>query len=591
MNNAATAMTATQAANDDEVAILDPSQVIPAPWGNMRTSPRNPSSFARFKADVELRGIIQPVVVRPHPSIPGRYELLAGYGRWEAALEFKLGLPALIKQVTDAEGQAIGVMENLQREDPNPVDEALSAVKIVATCGGSLEDACLVLGWRMQHLKQRLHIARCAKPVLDAVVIPAANGFTLPLRHADLLAGISEEAQLKLLPTIIEKQMSFETLKDLLGRATISLSKARFDTGECATCLHNSQLQTPLFSEFNDDAAQCRNRVCFNAKTTAMVDATRADLEERFGKVILYTEVDQSLIPIVTHENVGAEQFYNGCLTCQSRAVLLDDRADTAGDVHENRCADQSCFKNCVSKHQAASTQEQEPEQPSTNKTPENAAKEPKRGSAKEAGKQGQATANASKQKSSGSEVSTNLSAKAVVDNKQLLRKASYDAWGSDQGSAQHFQIAVLLASLRHVQGKSFGTELPKILGSMSDDEIRKAIIASQLAIATEQESVGYTTMNDVMISTLKYAPNAKQHAVACWIPTAERLGLYTKPAIIHMLDESGFKDAFIAAQADAGDKAYKQLCSERNSDLIAAVLAFNFDWSHYAPAAYLKGL
>ena len=586
MNNAAIEMTNTPAAIEDEVAILDPSQVLPAPWGNMRTSPRNPTSFASFKDDVKLRGIIQPVVVRRHPSIPDRYELLAGYGRWEAAKEFNIGLPALIKQVTDAEGQAIGVMENLQREDPNPVDEALSAVKIVATCGGSLEDACLVLGWRMQHLKQRLHIARCPKPVLGAVVIPAANGYTLPLRHADLLAGISEEAQLRLLPTIIEKQMSFEALKELLGRATTPLSKARFDTGDCATCMHNSQQQTPLFSEFDDSAAQCRNRVCFNAKTSAMVAATRADLEERYGKVIIYSEVDQKLIPTVTHENVGSEQFYNGCLTCQSRAVLLDDRPDTAGEVQENRCADQVCFNKCASQHKEAQKQEHD-QAPADNATV-NAAKKPESGKQKAAGGQAKAGNKPSKKTA---EVSATLSAKVVEDNKLLLRQANYKAWGSSQGSAQRFQIATLLAGLRHVQGKSFGTELPKILESMSDDEIKKAIIDSQVAIATELETVGYTTMNDVMISALKFAPDAKQHAVACWSPTAERLGLYTKPAIIHMLEESGFKDAFIAAKAEAGEKAFKQLCAERNSDLIAAVLDFNFDWSHYAPAAYLKGL
>ena len=584
MNNAVIAMTATQAANEDEVAILDPSQVFPAPWGNMRTSPRNPTSFASFKEDVKLRGIIQPVVVRRHPSIPDRYEVLAGYGRWEAAKEFNLGLPALIKQVTDAEGQAIGVMENLQREDPNPVDEALSAVKIVATCGGSLEDACLVLGWRMQHLKQRLHIARCPKPVLDAVVTPAANGYTLPLRHADLLAGISEEAQLRLLPTIIEKQMSFEALKELLGRATTPLSKARFDTGDCATCMHNSQLQTPLFSEFDDSAAQCRNRICFNAKTSAMVAATRADLEERYGKVIIYSEVDQKLIPIVTHENVGTEQFYNGCLTCQSRAVLLDDRPDTAGEVQENRCADQACFNKCASKHKDAQEQEQAP----ADNTTVNAGKKSVSGKQKAA--EGQAKAGNKPNKKT-AEVSATLSSKVIEDNKLLLRQANYKAWGSSQCSAQRFQIATLLAGLRYVQGKSFGSELPKILESMSNDEIRQSIIESQLAIATAQESVGYNSMNDVMISTLKFAPEARKHAVACWIPTTERLALYTKPAIIHMLEESGFKDAFIAAQTDAGEKAYKQLCSERNSDLIAAVLAFNFDWSHYAPAAYLKGL
>lgn len=71
-----------------------------------------------------------------------------------------------------------------------------------------------------------------------------------------------------------------------------------------------------------------------------MVAARKDELAERYGTIIVLSEVSQGSINHVSHDTVGAEQMFDGCLPCSKRVALLDDHIDTAGDVLEDRCTD-----------------------------------------------------------------------------------------------------------------------------------------------------------------------------------------------------------------------------------------------------------
>lgn len=575
--------------------VLRHDQIVPAPWGNVRVSPRTPESKAELIESARLHGILQSVVVRPHPTQPDMFELLAGYGRYDAAVVVGCPIPAIVKNVTDAEGVAIGMMENIIRENMSPVDESKAAKLTLSFCNGDYEEARLRLGWTMPHLKQRLHLTRCIPAVLDAL---SGGEAKLTLRHADLLAGVSEEAQQALLAEILKKNMSVEDLKVLLGKATRALSKARFDIAECAGCEHNTLQQNSLFDEFKTgDGAHCRNLVCFKAKTAEMISQQRDELTERYGTIILLSEADRSIVRNIDHDAVGAEQFFNGCMSCSHRVALLDDRLDTAGDVQENFCTKLDCYTNCVSTKKAAEAQELLAAEKAEKKTktqkgkqvsPEKTNGQPVTASGDTNATSSGAAASTTASGNGAEHVQCKLTTRVIDDNKVMLRQAAVDAWGATSEAAQTFQLAVVLSAIKSLTGSPFATQLPRVLESMSIDDMRNGIVKAVKSLVDEAKTVGCWNMTDILISTLQHAPDAKTHAVANWIPTTERLDFYTKDALIVLLKQSGFKDAYQAAQ---GEKALRKLLTQSKGDLIKGVIEFPFDWSSFAPGSYLNKL
>jgi ParB family chromosome partitioning protein len=87
--------------------------------------PIHPDSLRELAESIRARGVLQPLLARPHPGEPGRYQIIAGERRWRAAQSVGLHeLPVLVRQLSDAEAMAAALVENLQRQDLNPIEEA-----------------------------------------------------------------------------------------------------------------------------------------------------------------------------------------------------------------------------------------------------------------------------------------------------------------------------------------------------------------------------------------------------------------------------------------------------------------------------------
>lgn len=576
----------------DEIAILRPGQVILPAWGNVRKSPRDPVEFAAFKADVQLRGIIQAITVRPHPTLPDVYELLAGGGRWEAATEFDYPLPALIKHVDDAEGIAIGLKENALRQNMNPVDEANAAKLALTASRGDYKEAALRLNWSESQLKKRLNLTRCSDAVQAAVVGNNETDFKLSLRHADLLAGIREETQDVLLAEIIKTNMSVEELRALLGKAATPLTAANFDTTACNSCEYNTAQQHSLFDEFNaSNEAMCRNLTCFKGKHAEHIAQVRAEAESQYGKVILLSEVTQNVMHKLSPESVGSEQYNTHCSFCDHNVSLLDDRLGKDATVINGRCADLACFERCAAQ---LKLQNSEPETDGSVTTQEGPQTPPAASNSKTPGNPSPATSKAAtaagkgtKQGATAPAAPAALPSRIVEDNKAVLRQAAVAAWGQDQEAATRFQTAVILAALKAVQGGSFAYALPDVL-KMDMLAVREEILAGVGNIAGSLNLAGGHLMTDVMIKTMPLVPDAAKFATAAWIPTKERLGLYTKDMLSVIFAESGFQAAY---EAKHDEKGYRDLMTMKSGDRIKAVLDFEFDWSGYAPAPLLSAI
>ena len=99
-----------------------------------------PESLAELAESIRQHGVLQPITVRPNPA--GGYQIIAGERRWRAAREAGLTeIPAIVREVSDQDAMELALIENLQREDLNPVEEAFGYRQLIDRCGLTQEQA------------------------------------------------------------------------------------------------------------------------------------------------------------------------------------------------------------------------------------------------------------------------------------------------------------------------------------------------------------------------------------------------------------------------------------------------------------------
>ncbi|MEN9754501.1 MAG: hypothetical protein RLZ07_883 [Pseudomonadota bacterium] len=160
----------------------------------LRASPRNPR---RHFSDEELedlansireKGIIQPILVRPIQGVDGVYEIIAGERRWRAAQRASLHeVPIVIIEAADREAFEIALIENVQRADLNPLEEALGYEKLAADYGYSQNDLARVIGKSRSHIANTMRLAKLPESVRDLL----ASG-ALSAGHARALLAVKE---------------------------------------------------------------------------------------------------------------------------------------------------------------------------------------------------------------------------------------------------------------------------------------------------------------------------------------------------------------------------------------------------------------
>jgi ParB family transcriptional regulator, chromosome partitioning protein len=126
-------------------------ELRPIPVDMIDPSPNQPrhvfdeDSLIALAGSIRTRGVLQPVLVRPHPS--GRYELIAGERRWRAAQLAELdAIPAVVRRHDDAASLEVALVENMAREDLNPVEEARACAALVEELGMTREEVGVRVG-------------------------------------------------------------------------------------------------------------------------------------------------------------------------------------------------------------------------------------------------------------------------------------------------------------------------------------------------------------------------------------------------------------------------------------------------------------
>ena len=170
------------------LAMLAVADIVPHPAQPRRRFEE--AALSELAASIAARGVIQPVIVTPHGS--GQWRLVAGERRWRAAQRAQLHeIPAIIRDLTDREVTALALIENLQREDLNPIEEARAYHRLSEDDGLTQAEIATLVD------KSRSHVANLQRllSLPESVVTMVEDGL-LSMGHARALIGAENAAAL-----------------------------------------------------------------------------------------------------------------------------------------------------------------------------------------------------------------------------------------------------------------------------------------------------------------------------------------------------------------------------------------------------------
>jgi ParB family chromosome partitioning protein len=175
---------------------------------------------------IRVRGILQPILVRPHPDVKGRYQIIAGERRWRAAAMAEMReIPVICRELDDMESTAAALIENLQRENLNPIEEAEGYQRLIQTYGLTHEALGTLVGKSRAHVGNVVRLLTLPNSVRDEI-----RKGTLTLGHARAMLTLADPA--RIIPELVKKGLSVRQTERLVKRLLTNKEpvKAQTDT-------------------------------------------------------------------------------------------------------------------------------------------------------------------------------------------------------------------------------------------------------------------------------------------------------------------------------------------------------------------------
>lgn len=305
----------------------------------------DPQEMDELVSSVRSVGILQPLLLKPLGDT-GEYEIVAGERRWRAAQMAGLTeVPALVRELSDEDAEIASLTENVIRADMSASEEAEAANRLLYRNQGDKEETARQLGWTVEKLGKRLALMSCASEVRAAL-----TERKIQLGHAELLAAVPADKQIKALKRIVEGNIPVVVLKDNLGKLAHKLASAIFDTAVCQNCQYNSSQQRSLGFSENIGDGYCTNGEHYEQLTNEKLEAIAAEKREDFPKVVIYRKEDGfQPLPLIADGalGVGAEQV-EACKACANFGCAISGLPGSEGEVTESLCYDGACHQQKI---------------------------------------------------------------------------------------------------------------------------------------------------------------------------------------------------------------------------------------------------
>lgn len=203
--------------NGDSLQNLAITQLQPGKY-QPRTN-MDQTALAELAESIKAQGIMQPILARPIDT--DRYEIIAGERRWRAAQLAGLAeVPVLIRKVPDESALAMSLIENIQRENLNPLEEALGIQRLINEFGMTHQTAGEALGNSRSTISNLLRLLNLSAPVQELMM----QG-KIDMGHGRALLPLAPTQQIKIANAIVQKQLSVRETEKLVNQIEHPLPK------------------------------------------------------------------------------------------------------------------------------------------------------------------------------------------------------------------------------------------------------------------------------------------------------------------------------------------------------------------------------
>ena len=178
-----------------------------------------PESLGELADSIKARGLVQPILVRPlprpNPTESQRYEIIAGERRWRAAQMAGLAeIPAVIRDVADEDAVAMALIENIQREDLNPLEEARALLRLIEEFGLTHQAAAEAVGRSRAAVSNLVRLMELTDEVKEML-----EHRQIEMGHARALLGLAtRRQQIEVATLVAKKSLSVRDTESLVRR-------------------------------------------------------------------------------------------------------------------------------------------------------------------------------------------------------------------------------------------------------------------------------------------------------------------------------------------------------------------------------------
>jgi ParB family chromosome partitioning protein len=186
----------------------------------------NAEELESLAESIRVQGVLQPILVRSHPTQPERYQIVAGERRFRAAMQAGLTeIPTILRDMDDSDAAVVALVENLQRQDLNAIEEAEGYQRLLVDFGLTHESLGLAVSKSRSHIGNTIRLLKLPDPVLrDVRSGSLSSGHARALINAPNPEALAEQ--------ILKRGMSVRQAEALVNKAVVARGEPRQPTAK-----------------------------------------------------------------------------------------------------------------------------------------------------------------------------------------------------------------------------------------------------------------------------------------------------------------------------------------------------------------------